>query len=297
MDDPAVRSIDQPTTKIRRATMNPQISAITLAVRDIENAKEFYSQGLGCLIRQEEGGFVSLELNEGSSTLALYGWEALAEDAGVAADSSGFRAFTLSYIVDRGEDVDAVMARAREAGAKIGKPARRAFWGGYSGYFSDPDGYLWKVASTKRPARGSGRRDSDQAAQRPAVKPSETAVTLGVEDFKSVKKFYSDGLGCPIDKSFGSFATFKLGDDSSTLGLYKRKALAKDAGVSADGSGFRGFTLSHIVTSNEEVDQMLAQVARAGGKIAKPAQTASWGGYTGYFTDPDGNLWKVAARA
>src|SRR6266536_755546 len=129
---------------------------------------------------------------------------------GVGANSSGFRAFTLSYIVDRGEDIDAVMAWAREAGAKIGKPARRAFWGGYSGYFSDPDGYLWKVGSTKRPTRGSGRERPEQAAQRPAVKPSETAVTLGVEDFKSVKKFYGEGLDCPIDKSFGSFASFKL---------------------------------------------------------------------------------------
>lgn len=277
--------------------MNPQVSAITLAVRDIERAKEFYAEGLACQIRQEEGGFVSLELGEGSSTLALYGWEALAEDAGVAVESSGFRAFTLSYIVELGEDVDAVMARVRGAGAKIGKPARRAFWGGYSGYFSDPDGYLWKVGSTKRPAR-SAPQGSGQASQLPAVvKPNETAVTLGVEDFKSVKKFYSEGLGCPIDKSFGSFVSFKLGDGSSTLGLYKRKALAKDAGVSADGNGFRGFTLSHIVASDEQVDQMLAQAARAGGKIAKPAQTASWGGYSGYFADPDGNLWKVAAPA
>jgi len=278
--------------------MNPQVSAITLAVRDIERAKEFYSQGLSCQILQEQGGFVSLELGEGSSTLALYGWEALAEDAGVAADSSGFRAFTLSYILDRGEHVDAVMARARGAGAKIGKPARRAFWGGYSGYFSDPDGYLWKVGSNERPQRGSGRRGSERAAQQPeAVKPRETAVTLGVEDFKRVKEFYSEGLGCPVDKSFASFASFKLGDRSSTLGLYKRKALAKDAGVSADGRGFRGFTLSQIVASGEQVDQMLAQAARAGGEIATPAQAASWGGYSGYFADPDGNLWKVAAPA
>jgi catechol 2,3-dioxygenase-like lactoylglutathione lyase family enzyme len=277
--------------------MNPQVSAITLAVRDIERATEFYAQGLGCQIRQDEGGFVSLELGEGSSTLALSGWEALADDAGVAPDSSGFRAFTLSYIVAHGEHVDAIMDRAQRAGAKIGKPARRAFWGGYSAYFGDPDGHLWKVGSTKRPARGSGREGSEQAAQRPVVKPNETAVTLGVEDFKSVKEFYGEGLGCPIDKSFGSFATFKLGDESSTLGLYKRKALAKDAGVSADGTGFRGFTLSHIVASGEQVDQMLAQAARAGGKIAKPAQAAPWGGYIGYFADPDGNLWKVAAPA
>jgi catechol 2,3-dioxygenase-like lactoylglutathione lyase family enzyme len=129
------------------------------------------------------------------------------------------------------------------------------------------------------------------------VKPSETAVTLGVEDFKTVKEFYSEGLGCPIDKSFGSFVSFNLGDGSSTLGLYKRKALARDAGVGADGNGFRGFTLSHLVGSSEQVDQMLAQAAGAGGAIAQPAQAASWGGYSGYFADPDGNLWKVAAPA
>ena len=97
------------------------------------------------------------------------------------------------------------------------------------------------------------------------MKPRETAVTLGVEDFKRVKEFYGEGLGCPIDKSFGSFASFKLGDDSSTLGLYKRKALAKDAGVSADGNGFRGFALSRIVASGAEVDQLLEQATRAGG--------------------------------
>src|SRR6266545_1819509 len=77
-------------------------SAITLAVKDIVRAKEFYTQGLGCQLLQEEGEFVSLGLGEGSSTLALYGWDALAEDAGIAADSDGFRAFTLSYIVERG---------------------------------------------------------------------------------------------------------------------------------------------------------------------------------------------------
>ncbi len=276
--------------------MNPQVSAITLAVKDIVRAKEFYTQGLGCQLLQEEGEFVSLGLGEGSSTLALYGWDALAEDAGIAADSDGFRAFTLSYIVERGEHVDTVMAKARAAGARIGKPAKRAFWGGYSGYFSDPDGYLWKVGSNKRPRRGSRRQDAEQAArQAAAVKPDETAVTIGVEDFKKVKEFYSEGLGCPIDKSFLSFASFNLGDASSTLGLYKRAALAKDAGVAANGNGFRGFTLSHV-ESGEQVDQMLAQAARAGGTIAKPAQAASWGGYSGYFADPDGNLWKVAAQ-
>jgi uncharacterized glyoxalase superfamily protein PhnB len=65
--------------------------------------------------------------------------------------------------------------------------------------------------------------------------------------------------------------------------------------VSADGSGFRGFTLSDIVASGDQVDQMLTKAADAGGSVVKPAQASSWGGYSGYFADPDGNLWKVAA--
>ncbi|OGO10368.1 MAG: hypothetical protein A2Z66_15135 [Chloroflexi bacterium RBG_13_66_10] len=71
--------------------------------------------------------------------------DALADDAGVAADGSGFRSFMLSYIVRTDERVDAVLAEAERAGGKIAKPAERGQWGGYSGYFADPDGYLWKV--------------------------------------------------------------------------------------------------------------------------------------------------------
>ena len=272
--------------------MNPQVNAITLAVGDIETAKGFYNRGLGCELQEDHDGFASLGLGDGSSTLGLYRWEALAKDAGVAPDSSGFRAFTLSYILDRGDDVDAVMTNAQRAGAEVLRPARRALWGGYSGYFADPDGYLWKVASNKRPR--SSARGGDAA--RRTIKPREIAVTLGVEDFKKVKEFYKN-LGCPIDKSFGSFATFALGDRSSTLGLYRRRTLAKDAGVSEGGTGFHGFTLSHLAATGEEVDKMLSQAAGAGATIAKQAETASWGGYSGYFADPDGNLWKVAAAA
>ncbi len=126
--------------------MNPQISAITLGVRDLNRAKQFYSEGLGCPIEQDQAGFVSFNLGSGSSTLALYAWDALAADAGVASDGSGFRGITLNYIVPSTERVDEVLAQAKHAGGKIAKPAQRAQWG-YFGYFSDPDGYLWKVAS------------------------------------------------------------------------------------------------------------------------------------------------------
>ena len=76
--------------------MNPKVSDIMLGVRDLTRAKQFYSEGLGSPIDKNFGKFVNFNLGDGSSTLALYGWEALADDAGVAADSSGFRGFTLS---------------------------------------------------------------------------------------------------------------------------------------------------------------------------------------------------------
>lgn len=127
--------------------MNPQVSAITLGVRDLGRAKRFYSDGLGCPIGQDQGGFVSFNLGSGSSALALYQRDALADDAGVAAEGSGFSGVTLSYVVDSTARVDEVMAQAERAGGTIAKPAQSAQWGGYFGYFADPDGYLWKVAS------------------------------------------------------------------------------------------------------------------------------------------------------
>lgn len=127
--------------------MNAQISAITLGVRDLNRAKQFYTEGLGCSIEQDHAGFVSFNLGTGSSGLALYTWDALAADAGAAADGSGFRGVTLNYILPSAERVDEVLAQAEHAGGEIIKPAQSAQWGGYFGYFSDPDGHLWKVAA------------------------------------------------------------------------------------------------------------------------------------------------------
>ena len=127
--------------------MNPHVSGITLGVRDLNRAKRFYSEGLGWPIEQEQGEWVSFSLNNGSSALGLLPWDALAADAGAAADGGGFRGFTLSYIVPSEERVDAVLAEAERAGGAIAKKAEGQPWGGYSGYFADPDGYLWKVAA------------------------------------------------------------------------------------------------------------------------------------------------------
>ncbi len=86
-------------------------------------------------------------LEGGSTALALYPWDELAEDARVAADGSGFRGVTLAYNVGSPERVDEVLAEAERAGGEIVKPAQPTFWGGYGGYFADPDGHLWEVAT------------------------------------------------------------------------------------------------------------------------------------------------------
>ncbi len=124
--------------------MNPRISMITLGVRDLAAAIEFYEQGLGFprMASPPEVAFFTLN----GSWLGLYGYEALAEDAGVPADGSGFRGFSLAHNVSSEAEVDAVMALAVGAGATLVKPPQKVFWGGYSGYFKDPDGHLWEVA-------------------------------------------------------------------------------------------------------------------------------------------------------
>jgi catechol 2,3-dioxygenase-like lactoylglutathione lyase family enzyme len=125
-----------------------KVSVIMLGVKDVDRAKEFYVDGMGCEVEQDFPGFVRCSLGEGSSSLALYQWDAVAADAGVSADGSGFRGSSFHVITDSREEVDEVIHTAVSAGASVVQEAAAADWGGYSGYFSDPDGYLWKVATT-----------------------------------------------------------------------------------------------------------------------------------------------------
>ena len=117
-------------------------------------------------------------------------------------------------------------------------------------------------------------------------------VTLGVEDLTRSIRFYEEGLGLPCRSKDDNIAFFKL--NGTWLGLYGRSALAQDATVSAQGSGFRGVTISHNVHSEEEVDRVMQHALHAGANLVKPAQPTDWGGYGGYFSDPDGHLWEVA---
>jgi catechol 2,3-dioxygenase-like lactoylglutathione lyase family enzyme len=124
-----------------------------------------------------------------------------------------------------------------------------------------------------------------------------TVIMLAVEDLDRAKKFYAEGLGCAVDKEYPGFVAFSLGDGSSGLALYQREAAAQDAGVPAEGSGFSGVSFHHIVDSRQTVDEVMASAAAAGGSVVKEAAGAQWGGYYGYFSDPDGHLWKVATSA
>ncbi|TXG79257.1 MAG: VOC family protein [Rhodocyclaceae bacterium] len=118
-------------------------------------------------------------------------------------------------------------------------------------------------------------------------------VTLGVADLARSIAFYRDGLGLPLrPESAGDVAFFGLA--GVWLALYPRSALAEDALTSPEGSGFRGFTLAHNLRSEAEVDALLAQACAAGATLVKPARKTFWGGYSGYFADPDGFLWEIA---
>jgi uncharacterized protein len=128
------------------------------------------------------------------------------------------------------------------------------------------------------------------------MKPHISVTTLGVRDLNRARQFYSEGLGWPVLQAQGAWVCFGLGERSA-LGLLPLEALAADAGVPADGSGFHGLTFSYIVRSNERVDALLAQAERAGAKITRRAQAGAWGGYFGCFADPDGYVWKVAVGA
>jgi uncharacterized protein len=118
-------------------------------------------------------------------------------------------------------------------------------------------------------------------------------ITLGVNDFERSLKFYRDGLDWkPSSVSQDNVAFFPMG--GVVFALYPREKLAEDATVSASGTGFSGITLAYNTRSQDEVDSILNQVEGLGAKIVKKGQKVFWGGYNGYFADPDGHLWEVA---
>lgn len=166
-----------------------------------------------------------------------------------AGPSSGFRGYTLSLVVAQPKNVDAFLDAAVAGGGAVVKPAKKSLWG-YGGVVQAPDGALWKVATSSKKDRGPAVREFDALV-----------LLLGVADVKASKEFYV-ARGLEVAKSFGrKYAEFAGPSSQIKLALYGRRALAKDAGVSEEGSG------SHRIVL---------------------------GGNAGPVTDPDGFVWEDA---
>ncbi len=124
------------------------------------------------------------------------------------------------------------------------------------------------------------------------MQPRLSLVTLGVTDMVRARRFY-ETLGFRASAASNANVTF-FDAGGVVLGLYGRAALAEDAHVPDEAAGFAGVTLAHNVASEAEVDRVIAEAIAAGGTLKKPGQKVFWGGYSGYFADPDGHLWEVA---
>ena len=200
------------------------IESVTLEVPDPAAAEAFYTAAFGL------GSRVGVRASE--------------------TPTSGFRGFTLSLVVSQPSTVDSLIGTALDGGATTLKPAKKGFWG-YGGVVQAPDGTIWKVATSSKKDTGQATRQVD-----------DLVLLLGVADVKASKQFYVD-RGLPVAKSFGSkYVEFASPESSLKLALYSRRAAAKDAGVSPDGTG------SHRIVI---------------------------GGDAGPFTDPDGFAWEDAS--
>lgn len=165
------------------------------------------------------------------------------------AATSGFRGFTMSLLVAQPADVRALFDSAVAAGATVLKPVEKSLWG-VGCVVQAPDGAIWKVATSAKKDTSPATREIDRIV-----------LLLGAEDVGASKRFYVD-RGLSVGKSFGSYVDFAMPSSPIGLGLYKRRALAKDAGVAPEGTG------SHRIRVN---------------------------GDSGSFTDPDGFTWATAS--
>ncbi|MFC7880667.1 VOC family protein [Streptomyces sp. NPDC057376] len=200
------------------------IDSITLEVADPEAAARFYSAAFGL----------------DSSRLRLRASEA---------PTTGFRGFTLSLVVSQPGNVDALFTAAVDAGATVLKPAAKSLWG-YGGVVRAPDGTVWQLATSKKKDTGPVTRDFD-----------ELVLLLGVEDVKASKQFYAE-RGLTVAKSFGGkYVEFDTGSGAVKLSLYKRRGLAKVAGVAPDGSGSHRLVLCGAASPFSDPDGFVWEAA------------------------------------
>lgn len=130
------------------------------------------------------------------------------------------------------------------------------------------------------------------------MKPGISVITLGVDDLERALHFYRDGLGLSTEGivgqefEYGAVVFIQL-QHGLRLALWPRKSIAHDTGLAVSAASPTEMTLGHNVTSRAEVDEIMAKAVSAGAHIVKPAQDTFWGGYAGYFQDPDGHLWEI----
>ncbi len=195
---------------------------------------------------------VTIEVPDPAAGQAFYAAFGLGDKVRVRASdapTTGFRGFTLSLVVSQPSTVDSLIGTALAGGATTLKPAAKGFWG-YGGVVQDPGGTIWKVATPSKKDTGQASREIDGFV-----------LLLGVRDVKATKQFYLD-RGLAVAKSFGSkYVEFDTPSSPIRLALYSRRAAAKDAGVSPDGTG------SHRIVIGSDA---------------------------GPFTDPDGFAWEAA---
>lgn len=184
--------------------MNSSIDSLTLDVPDVTAAQAFYDEAF------DLGGRLRFR----------------AADAA----SSGFRGYTLSLVVAQPADATLLFDAAVSAGASVRKPAARSLWG-FGGVIEAPDGALWNVAT-------SSKKDTCPATKR----FDDLVLLLGAADVRASRSFYTE-RGFAVGKSFGSYVDFDTSKGTIGLGLYKRAALAKSAGVSPDGDGSHRITI------------------------------------------------------
>lgn len=168
------------------------LDTLALGVPDVAAARSFYTS-VFAPETTESAGSVTLDMH-GTGNIALQAIETLADDAQVAPEASGFRGYVVSSIVSQPSEVEALMHAGAQGGATVLKPAKKGFFGGFSGVFRAPDGTVWKLSA-------QAKKDTGPAKNPP--QPSETPIFLGVAEPKSSKEFYT-ALGLTVDRDYGN---------------------------------------------------------------------------------------------
>lgn len=258
---------------------------ITLGATDVQAARAFYQSVFAPTVVSHQDERVELDLH-GVARLAVCPVAELAAQAHAESTAPNYRGYVLSYVVSQPDEVRSILDAASRQGAHVLKPAKKAMFAGFSGAFQAPDGAVWKLTSAKAKPTGP--------AQETPV-PNEVGILLGVAATKSAKSFYA-ALGMAVDRDYGSkYIDFQPSPAGCRLGLMDGKVLAKDVGTKEERAGFRAAAFDRIVPSPDEADSLLSAVTAAGGRVVAPAAKSGTGVYAGYFTDPDGFLWKATS--